>query len=159
MAYLLQQGGGKILQQDSGGILLGAGENPTQYQQNVFLSFADPDGNVQLVNGDTSDNGTPIYYELETQELNFGNRGHIKKIADKIAVLTDFGIDGVIEASTGDSYKPIPMSLSNRVNFGKNINLEGNYFTFKWSGYTSLVSPIFEGFVLEGITDMGMTKQ
>ncbi len=128
-------------------------------EQNVFLAFADPNGNVQSLNAGTSDNAVPIYFEVESQEIEFVDRTHLKKISDDIAVFTAFGIDSTLQASVDGMYKQIPMKLTDRVNIGKNINLEGYYFTFLWSGESATVTPIFGGIVLENITDLGMTEK
>ncbi|MES2006905.1 MAG: PKD domain-containing protein [Patescibacteria group bacterium] len=128
------------------------------YLQNVFMIGADLDGDVQTLNVGRSDDGVPIYFELETQELEFGNRLHLKKIADKIVVFTNFGVSSQLQASTDTSdYKPIVMDLSERVNIGTSINLEGHFVTFKWFGSSSETTPVFEGLYLEDVTDLGMT--
>ena len=127
--------------------------------QNVFLVFADTDGDVQTYNTGTSDNGLPIYFELETQELEFGNRAHLKKISDQIVAFTNGGVDTELYAATdGEDFKPIQMSLSERVNIGENINLEGHYVVFRWLGQTTDSLPVFEGLYIENITDMGLTN-
>lgn len=134
------------------------GTNPTQEQQTVFLVFSDSDGDVQLFDAGHSDNGAPISYELETQQLDFSNRMHLKKIADKLVVFMRAGGGGEFGArdSAGD-YHPIDILLNDRVNIGDDINLEGNFFTFRWAGSSGVVSPVFEGFYIPDITDLGMT--
>lgn len=116
-------------------------------------------GNVQTLNTGKDDDGTPLYYELQTQEIEFGNRAHLKSISDLVVVLNEFGIDSSMEAQQDDGdFKPIPMNLSNNVNIGKDINLDGNYFTFKWSGVAQETSPVFQGIGLEGVQDLGIIK-
>ncbi len=128
------------------------------YLQNVYMAGADTNGTVQMLNAGKSDDGTPIYYELETQELEFGNRNHLKKIADKIVVFTHLGGSSQLQARTNvQEYSPVSMDLNERVNIGKKINLEGNYVTFKWFGQSSTESPVFEGLYLEDITELGLT--
>jgi len=129
------------------------------YLQTTQLVGAET-GEVQTINAGKSDDGVPLYYELQTQEIEFGNRAHLKSISDKITVLTEFGIDSSFEVKenrNGD-FKPIQISLNDSVNIGEDINLEGNHFTFKWSGESSENSPIFKGFYLEKVTDLGITK-
>jgi hypothetical protein len=128
------------------------------YLQNISMIGSDTNGTVQTINAGRSDDGTPIYFELETQDLEFGNRLHLKKIADKIVAFTKFGIDSQLQAKTDENgYQPVPMDLFGRVNIGTNINLEGHYFTFKWFGESTDTTPVFEGIYLEDITDLGMT--
>lgn len=127
------------------------------YIQIVQIVGAEITGNVQGFNVGKNDNGTPIYYELETQELEFINRAHTKKISDKIVILTENGIDGTFKAKQNDGdFKPIPIKLNNLINIGQDINLEGNFFTLKWYGEASETSPILNGIYLESITDQGI---
>lgn len=148
--YLLDGGG-------NSGIIL-VPNSFSFYLQNTLMVAQDTNGTVQNLNVGKADDGTPIYYELETQDLEFKNRLHLKKIADKIVVFTDFGTDSKLEAKTDEGgYDPVRVDLSGRVNIGKDINLEGHYFTFKWFGESVNTSPVFEGISLEDVTDLGMT--
>jgi len=132
--------------------------NPNLYLQNVFMVGADTDGDVLTFNVGKSDNEVPIYYELETQDIEFGNRAHIKKIANQIAIFTRFGAQSTIQAKTDMfPYKDIPLVLNDRVNIGDKIDLEGHYVTFKWFGSSSTTSPVFEGLYIEDVTDQGIT--
>lgn len=133
------------------GILAGA---PT----NVFLMGAQTQY-VQAINASHSDDGTPIYYELETQELEFGDRGHLKKIANDIGILTTDGLDSsILLSSDVQDYRPIPMDLSERVAIGNDINAEGHYFQFKWYGEVDSSSPMLEGLYVENVNDLGITQ-
>ncbi len=125
---------------------------------NVQLSFQDTEGDVQLTNVGFSDNTVPIYYELETQEINFGNRMHWHTVSDQLTVFTQFGANSTIEAYPNGELKEIPMTLERRVNIGQDVNLAGNYISFRWFGQTSTTTPIFEGLYIEDINDYGMTK-
>ncbi len=128
------------------------------YLQNVFMIGSDADGDVQTLNAGKSDDGTPIFYEVQTQELEFGNRLHLKKISDKIVAFTHFGSTSQLQAKTDEGdWQKMPMSLSRRVNIGTDINLEGHFVTFKWFGESSEETPVWEGLYLEDITDLGMT--
>jgi len=130
-----------------------------EYQQIAFMVGADTDGNVQAINIGKNDNLTPIYYELETQEIEFGNRATLKKIANKIVVFSQFAAQSTLEARGDDEeYQPIPMDLSGTVNIGTDLNLEGHFITFKWSGNSETASPVFDGLYLEDVSDMGMTR-
>lgn len=116
-------------------------------------------GDVQLLNVGKSDNGTPIYYELETQEIEMENRATIKQISDKIVVLMNNGIDSIIHGKADEqNYMKIPMMLHDSVNIGEDISLEGRYFQFKIFGESDSTSPVIEGFKMETITDLGLVK-
>ncbi len=126
--------------------------------QNVFMVAADIDGDVQAINVGKGDNGTPIYYEVETQDLEFGDRTHLKAISDKIVAFTNFGVDSSLEVKATDGdYMPINITLGKRVNIGQVINTEGFYFNFKWFGESNSFSPIWEGLYLENVVDRGIT--
>lgn len=132
---------------------------PNTYQQTSFFVGIDNSGDVQMINIGKSDDTTPIYYELETQELDFGNRASLKKIADKICILGRQTDASSLQAQENDGdYKNIPLSMEKQVNIGKDINLEGNFFTFRLFGESSTQSPIFEGFAVENINDLGITN-
>lgn len=115
------------------------------------------DGVVQKIDKGTTDNSTPIYYELETQEQECGNRVHTKKISDNIVALCEYGQDGILQIKENDGdFKDLKMSLNKRVNVGDKINSEGNFFTFRWIGNSSQKAPILEGIYIENITDLGL---
>jgi len=121
---------------------------------------AERDGAVQTIDKGTTDNTTPIYYELETQEQEFGNRFHLKKISDKLSVICQYGLDGAFQAKENDGdFKDLNITLNKRVNIGQKINLEGNFFTFRWYGNSSQKAPILEGIYVENITDLGFIKK
>lgn len=121
---------------------------------------ADYSGDVQTINKGTTDNGTAIYYELQTQEQEIGNRGHLKKISDQIVVYGKGLNDAQIQVREGDgNFKDIQISLDKRVNIGEKINLEDYFFTFRCFGNSSNTSPIFEGIYIEKIEDRGITKK
>lgn len=128
--------------------------------QNVQMVGIETAGTAQGFNAGKADDTTPIYYELQTQEIEFDNRAHLKNISDKITALVDSGIDSSLEAQEDDgNFKPIPVGLNNTVNIGQDINLKGNYFTFKWSGTAQENSPVFNGLYLERVTDLGLTNE
>jgi hypothetical protein len=96
---------------------------------------------------------------METQELEFGDRSHTKNISDKIVVFTRNGNEGSFSVKQNDGdFKSANMTLENRVNVGANVNFEAQFFTFKWKGEALGSRPIFEGFHLETITDLGVTE-
>ena len=123
---------------------------------------------TQMYSGDVSnsqsttisDNGVAIPYSLETQELEFGNRAHTKQISDRIVVFTRHGMNGSFLVRPNDEdVKSADMTLSNRVNIGyEGVNFEGEFFTFRWQGEAKGSRPIFEGFHLPKISDLGIMK-
>ena len=118
------------------------------------------DGKLDIINSGTSDNGSAIPFSLETQELELGNRSHEKNISDKIVVYTQNGNESSFSVKANDGeFDSAQMTLESRVNVGtKNINFAGNFFTFLWKGESLGSRPIFEGFHLPKVTDLGITK-
>jgi hypothetical protein len=128
----------------------------------VQFQTAQYDGHIDRLNYDiaNSDNGRAIPFYAETQELEFQNRSHEKNISDKIVVYAQNGNESSfsVKSNEGD-FKSAIMTLENRVNVGtNNINFAGNYFTFKWHGESNGSRPIFQGFNLPKVTDLGVTK-
>ena len=121
---------------------------------------ADLSGNVQTFNKGTTDNGSPIFYELETQEIDFGNRAHSNSVSANLAVFGQNFVDSNFEVKADNrDYKPIKLPLTKRVNVGDGISTDGYFFKFKWSGNSIGTPPIFEGFQIEDINDDGMTTE
>ncbi len=121
---------------------------------------SDTSGDVQTMNSGTTDNTTPIYFELETQELEFTGRQNLKKISDRLVVFSNNGLDSQLQVrEDGDDYIPINIDLSKRVNIGEEINASGNFFTFKWFGSSSGTPPIFEGIYLDNVVDQGVVNR
>lgn len=134
-------------------------QSSNEYTQITQMVGAET-GEVQTINAGKDDDGEPIDFELTTQEIEFDNRSHLKNISDKIVVFTDYGIDSWLEAQQDDGdFKPIPVKLNDTVNIGQDINLKGNFFTFRWSGTANETSPILEGIYLEKVTDLGITYE
>lgn len=118
---------------------------------------ADSIGEVQFLNLGITDNGSAIDYELITQDIEFGNRAHLKKISDEIAVFTNNGQDSFLSCAEDGEYKDVPIKLNDRVNYGF-LNVEGHFFNFRWSGQSTGTSPILEGLYIEKIDDKGLTN-
>lgn len=115
-------------------------------------------GTVQTINLGTKDaDVAAIPFYLESQDEEFGNRGHNKSIANNIVVYADNGLTSAFSAKqNGTNQKPIIMSLNQRVNLGSDINLTGNYFNFVWAGSSLAQPPILEGYYIETIQDEGI---
>jgi hypothetical protein len=119
-------------------------------------------GHTNTYNVGTTDNGSPINYELILQDQEFSDRGHLNKISDKIVVFGQGLNDSQLQVrpdGDGSNYKDIQIDLSKRVNIGQAINLQGYFFSFRIFGNSSGTSPIFEGLEIEEVSDMGITKK
>lgn len=130
----------------------------TQYNDanGDLMRGASDAGTVQTLNLGTVDVTDPIPFYLETQDIEFGDRAHGKGISEKIVVFTDNGLSSSFAArQDGGTPKPIIMSLNQRVNMGTNVNLQGNWFNFVWSGTSRGNPPIFEGISVEDAQDLG----
>lgn len=132
----------------------------TQYitSSGQTLLEADYSGNVQTINSGLTDNGTAINYFLNTQDIEFTGRQNTKKLADKLVSFTNNGQDSTLSCATDDQdLKPVIRNNVNRVNIGKDLNLEGRWFVFSWFGQSSGTSPSFEGIHIPDVTDQGIT--
>jgi len=125
------------------------------YLQNIFMTGAAL-GNVQLMNAGKSDDSEPIYYELETQDLEFTARGIIKAISDKLGVVAQYASGSNIEIIPGNE-DPIPINIGmgKRVNVATLPNIKSYYITLRWSGEATEKSPVLEGFYLNNIESDG----
>lgn len=137
---------------------------PTQYlffvmkkrAQGYVMVGSETTGDVQQLNLGTSDNGSTIFYDLQTQEIEFGNRASVKDLTGQMVVMTRNGEDGVFEAKADDGdYSVIDVDLSKRVGQGQ-MSLQGHYFKFRWNGESAGTAPVFEGFYLPTIVDEGI---
>ncbi len=124
---------------------------------NAFLTAIDTDGNVQVINVGTNDNSSPIYYELETQELEFGERSHIKQVQDKIVVLTQNAVSSKVFIKQNEKdYDTLGITLDSTVSVSSAPSYKFNYLTFKWFGNSINLSPVFDGLYFEKVFDFGM---
>jgi hypothetical protein len=122
-----------------------------------LLRSADNSGYVQTINKGQTDNGTPIFYTLETQEQEFASRASEKEIQNKIAVFTRNGQSSKLEVMEDDAdFRPLAGELPRTVSVLENLDIKGKYIKFKWSGVTSGSSPVFEGIALPEISDHGV---
>ncbi len=122
------------------------------------LRAADTTGNVQTIDLGTSDNGTPIFFFLETQEEEFGNRAHSNGFNDLVSIFVKDGAYTSMQVKSDETdYKDIVDSLPQRVNVVDGVTFEGHYFTFRWFGSTKTSSPVFEGLQIEKTIDEGLT--
>lgn len=122
------------------------------------LIAADTAGNVQTLNSGLTDNGSAIFYDLVSQELDFGNRARRKSITKNVAVFAKNGLDGQLELYPDEAdVAPVRMGLSKRVNLSDDLNVKFNYLKFRWFGSSSGTSPVFQGIYFESINDEGLT--
>jgi hypothetical protein len=94
----------------------------------------------------------PIFFDLQTREIEFGNRAHVKSLANDVVVFADGGRFGV--SSDGNEFKYLISSLADGIN-SADISAEGNRFTFRWQGESTETPPQLDGFYIEDITDLG----
>lgn len=121
------------------------------------LIASDTTGSVQTMNSGTSDNTSPIFFFLETQEEEFGNRAHTNSFNDLITIFSNNATETSVQVrSDEEDYIDVADSLPYRVNVVDDIGFIGHYFTFKWFGSTSTSSPRFEGIQIESIIDEGL---
>ncbi len=118
---------------------------------------ADTAGNVQTMNSGLTDNTVPLFYELVTQDLDFGNRSHVKKITEDMAVFTLNGQNSSLQVSSeyGD-FVQIPVQLNDGCTVLKQQNIQGRWLNFRWYGNTSGNPPTLLGLYFEKITDIGI---
>lgn len=106
-----------------------------------------------------SDEGAAIPYDIETQELEMTSRSHTKQISDNIVVYMKNGGEGAFLVKENDgNFKPVILTLNDRVNIGGDINFTAQFFTFRVQGEAKGYRPIIEGIVLPSVTDMGIVK-
>lgn len=139
----------------------------TQYtdENGQLMRGATDAGNVQTVNLGTTDGGNAVLdiagnaipFYLETQDLDWGDRSHLKGVSDKMAIFTDNGLASTLQARLdGSTLQNIITTLNQRVSVTTGINLQFNWLNFLWSGTSSGNPPILEGFYVETINDQGM---
>lgn len=129
----------------------------TEYNgQIATLNVTPITGSVTTV----SDDGNAIPYSLETQELEFGNRSHQKVISDRIVVYTRKGGEGMFLIKQNDgNFESADLQVNQRVNVGDQINFSAEFFTFRWQGEALGSRPVFEGYHIPKIQDLGIIQQ
>ncbi len=125
----------------------------------TLMRGADTGGLVQTINLGTTDNGTGIDYQVESQDLEFGNRGHLKGIADRIIGFTRNGQDSSLIITVDGEPKAVDIEMTNAVSYSNPSTYSGHYFTVKWYGTSSGKAPVFEGVQFENVTDQGATDK
>lgn len=98
----------------------------------LYTVFGDDDGNVQMLDVGTTDNGVGITYSMETQDWTFGQRMALKGI-NRMAVLTEGVSNGILmwrNSHVEGSWKEVG-PVEKEIQDFQNIDLRGNYFNFK----------------------------
>lgn len=122
--------------------------------------FAGTDGYVQTLNLGQTDRGTPIFYRLETQELEWGNRSQNDSFTDKLVVYSDNGLSSKIQYQIEDKdWKNIDYDDMNKtVNVMNNINISGKYFKIAWFGISTGKPPLLHGFFFDDFSNEGVIE-
>ena len=143
---------------------------PTNYQffatytgsDGQLMRGADTAGYVRSFNKGLTDDGTPIFHSLETQEMEFANvsgggRETTKEISDKIAVFTRNGGNSRLEVKEDDhDYREITKDLTRPFTILEDLGIKGRYIKFKWSGTSTGSAPVFEGIAFPKVNDSGV---
>lgn len=114
-------------------------------------------GDVQTLNKGQTDNGKPIFYFLETQDLEFGAIQNVKQVTKNFVTIGDNLQNSRIKMSAdGKDFKDVPIQLEGRVNVGRNININGREHNVRWEGESTGNPPILEGFVIPELQTDGL---
>lgn len=136
-------------------------------QTNGRLMYGAEDrGSVQALNLGFTDQfisptnkGKAIFFELVSQDLEFGSRSHTKKVSDKFVVFGQYGGPAGIQIQADNNNpRDIPIDLNDPNAVGKDINFEGNRFLVRWYGNSTGQSPVFEGFEFPSASDEGISR-
>lgn len=133
--------------------------NFAQFTTSAGRTFvgAETAGDVQTINSGVTDNGTAIFYDLQTQPLEFGERQDTKLVTDKIVVFTRNGANGRIEIQADDGdFKTIPINLVESVAVGRDLNFEFNYAILRWTGESIGTPPVLDGFHIPSVQNQGI---
>lgn len=113
-------------------------------------------GDVVQLDYGTTDDGVPIFFSVDTQELDCNNRAHVKSISDEIVVFTKNGQGSqVYSSSDGKDFVPVEGTLEGRVNVLDAVDIEFRFLTLRWTGTSSGQPPVLEGFQVENVVDEG----
>lgn len=124
-----------------------------------LMRGADTGGLVQTINLGTSDNGIDISFQLTTQDLEFGNRGHLKSIADQISFYSLFASKSTALMLADGEKQNMQVALTAPVSYSNTSTFIGHWFNVVWLGTSSGTAPRFYGFTIESVTDDGQTNK
>lgn len=124
-----------------------------------LMRGADTGGIVQTINLGTTDNTAVISYFLTTQDMEFGNRSHLKSIGDKIQVFSLGAQASTMEAYQDGQVKALNIALTAPVSYSDPTTFDFHWFNLSWYGTSSGTAPVFGGFTIESVTDSGTTNK
>ena len=134
--------------------------NYTTIADGRILVGADIDGDVQTLNKGGDDNGTPIFYSLDTQTIYMGAPAYLKKISNRMVIFSDNSSDSFISVQADDDdFKNIKTTLDKHTKIGTDINAEGYGFVFRWSGVRQGNAPILYGYFLDSVDYQGVLEK
>jgi len=128
----------------------------------VLTLGGDTTARVLRLNNGNIDIGTgtdvPISFEVESHDVDFGSRGVVKTISERIMA---YGINPVnvavsVQVDNGD-WDDIG-SMSTLVNELRNINIKGHFFRFKITGASRSTPFSFQGLELPHVETHGYAK-
>lgn len=111
-----------------------------------FLILGDDDGTVRKLDVGNDDDGTPIYYSLETHDWRFGFRMFQKAIARMGVITRNISNGSLLWRNThnAEDWKPLATINSEETDVTKEIR--GTCFNFKLHGYTTSGRATVESF-------------
>lgn len=123
----------------------------------IVQVVGDDDGNIYTFNSGSSDNGSPIYYRLDTKAYTLSGLRSETKTVKRLAVLHSELPEAQIGWKNGNhSFNEIqPIGeLADQESVFSNQEIRGNRIKFSISGSTKLQSGVFQGIeILEWLND------
>lgn len=124
-----------------------------------LMRGAETTGLVQTINLGTTDNGTAIPFSLTTQDLEFGNRGHLKSISNQISFYSLGAGTSSVNIYADGKIGALDLQLTDPVSYSNTSTFNGHWFNFRWFGTSSGTPPVFSGFQIEDVQDNGQTNE
>lgn len=120
----------------------------------VKIVGGDDDGNVmQIESSSVTDNSNPVGFEIDTHDIDFGSKGIVKQITEKVMM---YGVDHdnislSVKIDDGDW---IFLGSSNKIvdEFLINQSLSGHYFKFRVAGVSTNCRYTFKGIELPKVS-------
>ena len=134
------------------------------YQFNVFSRFLN--GNeVQIVGGNTAsqvfqlesssltDNSTPIGFQIESHDIDFGSRGIIKELAERVMAYGINPASVIVQVKPGfGDWKTIGTMSKQIENFEVKETISDNFLRFRVVGTSSTTRFRFQGLEATGVS-------
>ena len=113
----------------------------------VTIAYGDTTARVYTLDSGLTDNGTVITYELMTHDLEFGSRGVLKKVYDKLMVYTESAPEAIVQIRV-DRGDWITLGTVKETVEQLSINevLFGHIFQLRVVGASSTVAMRLKGF-------------